>query len=126
MRLSDGEWLIVATSDSPQRAIADDATRWQIETLFGCLKSRGFCLEATHLTHPTCLSKRLALLTLALCWAIRTGQWHSQHQPSPLKKHGRKAVSVFRLGFDHLRHILLNLDHRFSEFQHFLRFLSCT
>jgi hypothetical protein len=47
---------------------------WQIETLFGCLKSRRFNLEATHLSAPTCLSQLLALLTLALCWAIPIGQ----------------------------------------------------
>ena len=126
MRLSNGELLLVATSDSPEPALGDYAQRWQIETLFGCLKSRGFCLEATHLTHPACLSKLLALLTLALCWAIRIGEWHTHHQPIPLKKHGRKAQSVFRRGVEHLRNIVLNLEHRRSDFQVALQFLSCT
>jgi hypothetical protein len=30
--------------------------------------------------------------------------------PIPLKKHGRRAKSLFRLGFDHLRHLILNLN----------------
>ena len=30
--------------------IEDYYQRWHIETLFGCLKSRGFDLEATHMT----------------------------------------------------------------------------
>jgi hypothetical protein len=49
MRLDDGELLVVVTDRKPQRAIADYASRWGIETLFGCLKTRGFCLESTHL-----------------------------------------------------------------------------
>jgi len=49
LRLQDGQLLVVVTSDSPEAAIADDAKRWNIEPLFGCLKRRGFCLESTHL-----------------------------------------------------------------------------
>lgn len=126
LRLSDGELLVVATSDAPDQAISDYGLRWQIETLFGCLKRRGFCLESTHLTQPTCLSKLLALLTIALCWAIRLGEWQTQQQPLPLKKHGRKPKSTFRQGLDALRRIVLNLPQRLPEFQQALQFLSCT
>ena len=49
MRLEDGNLLIVVAQFKPKRAIADYANRWGIETLFGIFKSRGFCLEATHL-----------------------------------------------------------------------------
>ena len=97
-RLDDGALLIGATSDSPDQALAAYATRWQSETLFGCLKTRGFCLAATHLSNPTALSKLLALLTLALGWAIRTGTGQIQQHPLPLKKHGRRAKSIFRVG----------------------------
>ena len=45
--------------------IAASADRWQIETLFGCLKTRGFNFEDTHLTDPERLSKLLGLLALA-------------------------------------------------------------
>jgi hypothetical protein len=109
LRLPDGQLLVVVTPDSPQTAIADYARRWQIETLFGCLKSRGFRLEDTHLSEPERLSKLIALLTLALCWAHRVGNWRQQHKPLKIKKHGRKAKSIFRYGFDYLRQILLNL-----------------
>lgn len=66
LRLKDGQLLVVATSDSPATAIADYAKRWAIETLFGCLKRRGFCLESTHFTDAERLSKLLAVLALAL------------------------------------------------------------
>ncbi|HEY9697625.1 MAG TPA: IS4 family transposase, partial [Trichocoleus sp.] len=44
----------------------------------------------------------------------------------PIKKHGRRAKSIFRYGFDHLRQILLNLEVFADEFFHVLQFLSCT
>ena len=60
MRLEDGDLLIVAPAHAPDTAIADYAKRWAIETLFGCFKSRGFCLESTHLKDPESLSKLFA------------------------------------------------------------------
>ena len=74
--------------------------------MFGCLKTRGFCLEATHVTDPDRLRKLLALVALAFCWAHIVGEWLSAQRPLPVKKHGRKTVSIFRHGLDHLRRIL--------------------
>lgn len=126
LRLEDGKLLIVLTNHRPHRAIADYAKRWAIETLFGCLKTRGFCLESTHLKDPERLSRMIALLTIALCWAFRTGQWLAQQRSIPIKKHGRKAKSIFRYGLDYLRRTLLNLELFVDEFFHVLQFLSCT
>lgn len=117
---------MVVSTDSPQSALTDYAKRWQIETLFGCLKGRGFDLESTHLKEPERLSKLIALLSLALCWACRTGLWQHQLKPLKLKKHGRKAKSLFRYGLDFLRNIVLNLGQKLPQFQQTLRFLSCT
>ncbi len=95
--------------------------------LFGCLKTRGFCLESTHLQDPERLSRMLALLSIALCWAFRVGEWTNQHKPIVIKKHGRPARSIFRVGFDRLRKILINLTETpNSDFIDVLNFLSCT
>lgn len=72
LRLEDGS-LLVVSADSPESAISKYAQRWGIQTLFSCLKTRGFCLKSTHLSDPQRLSKLLALLALALCWCFRTG-----------------------------------------------------
>ena len=101
-RLEDGELLILATNHSPETALADDRLRWGIEMLFAALKSRGFNLESTHFCHAERLSKLIALLALAFCWAMLTGLWQHQQQPIPLKSHGRRAKSLFRLGCDFL------------------------
>ncbi len=73
--LEDGELLIVIGNDSPQKAIADYASRWGIETLFGMFKTRGFNLESTHFRKKERLSKLFALMSLAMCWAILMGEW---------------------------------------------------
>jgi len=83
-------------------------------------------LEATHLKDPERLKKLIALLTLAFCWAHRVGEWVVEQHPIKIKKHGRKARSIFRTGFDSLRTLLLNLDEKMDEFLDVLRFLSCT
>lgn len=128
MRRPRGEYVIVVSERETQTALADYARRWEIETLFGCLKTRGFCLEATHVTEPERLKKLLALVALAFCWAHVTGEWLSAHKPLPIKQHGRKAVSIFRHGLDHLRRILCNqlCEAERVTLRRVIRLLSCT
>ncbi len=128
LRTPEGEYVIVASSTGSDEILADYRQRWKIETLFGCLKSRGFCLEATHLTEKERLEKLLALMTLAYCWAYLTGEWLARTNPIKIKKHGRLAKSLFRHGFDYLRRILCNLDGiaKRIEFIRLCKLLSCT
>ena len=128
MRTAEGEYVIVASSRRSDEILQEYAQRWKIENLFGCLKSRGFCLEATHVTERERLEKLLALLTVAFCWAYITGEWLARTSPIKIKKHGRLAKSLFRHGFDYLRRILCNQDcltKRF-EFISLCNLLSCT
>ena len=126
LRLNNGKLLILITPKTCSTVISDYGKRWGIETLFGMFKTRGFCLESTHFTDSKRLSKLIALMTLALCWAIKTGEWLHQLQPIKVKKHGRLAKSVFRCGLDHLRSIFTDLDLKHDEFLASLQFLSCT
>ena len=127
-RMSHNKLLVVATDQAPETAIADYALRWSIETLFGMFKSRGFCLEETSMREAERLKKLFALLTVALCWAVKVGQWLNEVKPLSIKAHGRLAKSIFRYGFDHLRHIFSNLAQPQQQqyFQMVLQFLSCT
>ncbi|OTG62947.1 hypothetical protein B9T25_14165 [Acinetobacter sp. ANC 4470] len=95
------ELMLVASNTQAIDAIASYKKRWEIETLFGCLKSRGFNLEDTHLTDQDKFSKLLAVYSIAFCWAYRMGIWHHDEiKPIKVKKHGRFENSLFRLGFD--------------------------
>ena len=70
-------------------AIMDCLKKWV--TLFGCVKSRGFDLEFTHINEPERLTKMIFLLILILCWAHQVGVWLHEHRPMLVKKHGGKA-----------------------------------
>ncbi|MCL2934116.1 MAG: transposase [Trichodesmium sp. MAG_R03] len=97
LSLESGELLSVVSVRLGVSAIQDYGRRWQIETLFGCLKSRGFDLESTHITEPERLTKMIFLLTLTLCLAHRVGIWFNEHGPLLAKKRGRKAQSFFAM-----------------------------
>ncbi|HEV2124618.1 MAG TPA: IS4 family transposase [Chloroflexota bacterium] len=128
MRLARGEFLIVASADPSAETLTEYGKRWGIETLFGGLKRRGFCLEATHVTEPERLCRLLALLSIAFCWAFVAGEWLSEQVPLKVKKHGRPAVAILRRGLDWLRALLCPLCGRTDqrELQKALQFLSCT
>lgn len=108
LRLADGELLIVAMDHLVDKPIEYYARRWEIETLFSCLKGRGFNFEDTHMTEAERIKKLLVLLTVAFCWAHKTGEWRHEQKAIKIKKHGRKAISYFRYGLDLLRDIALN------------------
>jgi len=117
LRLSDGELLIVATSEAPDNAIKTYGIRWEIETLFGCLKGRGFHFEDTHVTDRVRIKKLLVLLAIAFCWAHKTGEWRHEVEPIKIKKHGRLAVSLFRYGLDYIIEAVTKVYHRGDLFE---------
>ena len=114
MFLPGGEYLIPVTDKNAETALEDYKKRRGIETLFQCLKSRGFNFEDTHMTFPKRISKLIALLAIAFSWCHVTGEWIASQKPIRIKKHGRKAFSMFRLGLDHIGRIL----HSISELYH--------
>lgn len=128
LRLTCGEYVIVASPHVAADALSDYGRRWEIETLFGCLKTRGFRLEETHVTDPARLEKLMALLALTFCWAVVVGEWLMRHKPLRVKKHGRKCKSLFRHGLDYLWRILCDLESRAkrAEFRRVILLLSRT
>lgn len=125
-RNEKGELLIVVAPRYAHHAIQQYRQRWQIETLFGCLKTRGFNLEDTHMTKPERLEKLFALLTIAAAWALAVGEWVDEQEKPAVKSHGRRAVSSFRRGLDWIISTLFNFHRRGDEFRHVLSLLSCT
>src|SRR3990167_2614379 len=77
--------------------------RWEIETMFGCLKTRGFRMEDTHIIDPDKIEKVVFVLAIAFCWAYRIGDIQDRKQPIEVKTHGRKARSLFREGLNLIR-----------------------
>jgi hypothetical protein len=128
LRLTGGELLVVVSSPEVADPLAAYTKRWEIETLFGCLKTRGFCLEATRVSDAERLKKLMALLALSFCWAIKAGEWVSGQRPLKYKTHKRLARSLFRTGLDSLRRVVCNL-HCLTQkvmWRELIHLLSCT
>ena len=68
-RLTDGQLLVVC-SDKEGKGIEAYGERWQIETLFGSLKSKGFNLEDTHMTAPAKIDR-----LMSVCWRYWALRW---------------------------------------------------
>ena len=128
VKLSPTEYLIVASGEQSSDSISDYQLRWEIETMFGCLKSRGFEFEETHLSQTERIETLLLLLGLTLCFALKSGEIETKRKPLRRKKHGRWVKSVFRVGLDALRKFLLNLPNgnKQSQFNLLANLLSCT
>lgn len=115
LRLEDGELLIVASDKLSLDAIAIYARRWEIETLFSCLKGRGFNLEETRVTNLGRLKRLLVVPVIAFCWAHYIGEWrHENIKPIKVKKHKRLAKSYFKYGLDWIRDKLLKTSEEFG------------
>ena len=127
-RLSENEYLIVGTREIEPRAFVEYQKRWGIETLFGCLKSRGFDFEETHLTKRTRIERLTFLLSLALSLAIKTGEIKTKGKALKKKNTGRAERSLFRIGLDYLQNLLVNLHlhSKWNEFNILAKLLSCT
>lgn len=109
-RLSDGSMLILAARGIEGEAIFEAyRNRWEIETLFAALKSRGFDLEATHLTRPGRIRKLLGILAFAYTWARLIGLDRKRREGPPRRcANGHRAKSLFRYGLDRLRKLVNN------------------
>lgn len=124
----DGDNVLVISSEQSGKILLEYGMRWQIETLFGVLKTRGFRLEDTHLREPERVSKLLSLVTIAVSWAMLAGELEAQRKPLKIKKHGNLEKSIFRLGFEVLRNCFCQITTYFRQkqrFQQLTLLLSC-
>ena len=131
----EDQFLILATwGVDPDSATVLYEQRWEIETMFAALKSRGYRLEQTHLTDPDRIKRLIGLLALAFAWTHLVGERRANQEGPPRKKsHGRRQRSLFRYGLDRLRKILGSPEPMPAAFFDCLRglrsptaFLSCT
>jgi Transposase DDE domain len=119
-RSERGELMIIATNRSPKNAIPKYLRRWEVESLFQSLKSRGFRFEETHLTDLEKIKKLMAVLAIGFAWAHRIGEWLAEKKPIFLKNHGnqkRPEYSYFRYGLDFIRDLIFQPTRKKREFQ---------
>ncbi|MBN2776996.1 MAG: transposase [Bacteroidales bacterium] len=115
---------MIVSFESQNLAQSTYKQRWQIETAFRALKSSGFNIEDTHLKDPERIEKLLALVLIAYVWAYKTGIFLNKTVPIKIKKHKRKAKSLFKYGLDYLANLIFS--NNLEKFKLCCNFLSCT
>jgi len=118
------ELQIIVSFNKPDEAQSLYKERWQIETAFKALKTSGFNIEDTHLTDIDRIEKLFALVLVAFVWAYKIGIFLNSLCPIKIKKHGRRAQSLFKYGLTYLSNILYSND--IDKFINCCKFLSCT
>lgn len=114
------EPMIVLSNAIFENALRLYRKRWEIETMFSCLKTRGFRLEDTHIIDPDKIERLIFVLAIAFCWAYRVGDIEAREKPIPMKSHGRAQKSRFRNGLDEIRNTIFR-----GILQKFRKFLRC-
>jgi len=121
-RSPNGDLMMIVSNIKSDDAIEKYCTRWEIETLFQCLKGRGFHFEATHMTNRFRIKKLVVLLAIAFCWAHKVGQWQAiNKKPIRIKKHGRPSKSIFRYGLDLIHDAMVQLVSTVRRIVHMIR-----
>ena len=94
--------------------------RWEIETLFSCLKERGFNFEDTRITHLERIEKLMGVLAMATAWVHKIGEWRSERREIKFKRfksgQRRPQYSYFRYGLDFIREAILQINKKFEQF----------
>lgn len=109
-RAPNNELMIIVSNSRVENMIETYLLRWQIESMFQCLKGRGFNFEDTHITARHKIKKLIALLAIGFCWAHLVGEWrHNYMRRIKLKKHGRKEISFFRYGLNLIHNALAEI-----------------
>jgi hypothetical protein len=121
---SKPEFLIIVSFNKPEESIEHYAQRWQIEMCFKAMKSSGFDIEKTHLKEMQRVEKLILLVMIAFIWCYKVGIYLHDLIPIKIKKHGRKAKSIFKHGLSHIANCLLNAENQNNI--NIFSFLSCT
>lgn len=124
-KLTGNDFLIIVSFNKPENACEFYKQRWQIEMCFKSMKSSGFDIEKTHLTELDRIKKLTLLIMIAFVWCYKVGIYlHENIKKIIIKKHGRKAESIFKYGLKHVANFLLNPENR--DIRELFVFLSCT
>lgn len=78
--------ILVSNKPMDSNSISIYQKRWEIETMFGAFKSKGFNLEESKLSEGYKIKKLMALLSIAFIWSILAGDYRAIKEPIPYKK----------------------------------------
>ena len=73
-------------------------------------------MEDIHMIEPLKIEKLMFVLAVAFYWAHKTGELMAQQKPIVVKKHNRRAKSIFRLVLNFIRSTLFKLGRRIDPY----------
>jgi len=77
--------------------------------LFRGLKTSGFNLENTHVTHFDRLEKLILIVMIAFVWCYKLGDLiDANFKKIKIKKHGNREIRVFKHGLEYLSRIVIS------------------
>jgi hypothetical protein len=88
IRAGKAEEPLVVVSNRPmnKQTITTYQKRWEIETMFGALKSRGFNFEESKIAGKEKVDKLMAFLSISFMWSILAGEYRQESNPVAFKK----------------------------------------
>lgn len=78
--------MLVSNKPMDANTISTYQKRWEIETMFGAFKSKGFNLEESKLIEDYKVEKLMAILSIAFVWSILAGDYRAIKEPIAYKK----------------------------------------
>ena len=120
------ELMVIASNKRWSNSINIYLKRWWIEVLFWCLKKRWFNFEDTHLTDYKKISMLIWILWITFTWCHKMWEEREKQEPIKIKKHWRKAVSIFRYWLEFMQIIFFDFKRKIRDFNIAMKILSCT
>jgi len=87
-------WFIAMSAKPSFYKTLDYSMRWGVESLFSDFKTRGFALEDTHLQHCDRIERLILVMALSVFWAVSTGMWDREENPTPHEKKSDLPKSI--------------------------------
>lgn len=119
----NGDLFVLATNGDPDEAIKLYNKRWQIESIFACLKTKGFNLEDTGMTDKHKLNLLVGLLAILTCWNCKLGFWAKEIKDIRIKKHHRPEQNLFHYGISIINAVFNNINDYYNDFKNIMKII---
>ena len=96
---SEEPLIVVSNRKIDKKTIAIYKRRWEIETMFGALKSKGFNFEESKISEKLKVEKLMAFLSISFIWSILAGDYRSIDKAIAYKKRELSNQEPFQIWF---------------------------
>ncbi len=96
---ADEALIVVSNHKMDKTTISTYKKRWEIETMFGALKSKGFNFEESKISEEHKVEKLMAFLSISFIWSIIAGDYRADSKPIAYKKRELSYQESFQIWF---------------------------